>query len=70
MHKRHGFEIISNTPERKVFSTQCDCFSPEHNMWVEVEYDKEYNGLALSFNYRVLFKDQMSSLDNRFPQIL
>jgi len=49
MHKRHGFELIEDSPSRKVFYTTCACGSINESPRVYVEYDKDLKQLSLTF---------------------
>lgn len=59
MHKRYGFELIEDHPDRKVFRTTCHCMSLDHTPTIEVEYDKELKILFLRFNVE-------TSIDNHY----
>lgn len=50
MHQRYGFELITNTPEEKVFKTSCDCGHPDDDCYVYVNYDKELNMLSMDLS--------------------
>lgn len=56
-NKHLNIELVENDSDRKVFKTSCMCMLRDHDMVVDVEYDKEIQDLTLTFNHNLVYKD-------------
>lgn len=62
MKNKSRVEYINNN----LFRTSCHCLSPEHNLTIEVEYDKKAELVIVTFNDELDLKYRESLLSSRW----
>lgn len=47
------WEGSNKTGASVLYRSACECMAPEHDLWIDLNFDKELNMLTMSFNYEL-----------------